>query len=265
MRTIGINFQAIKGLSDEDYVQQMQELGFGATFTQTYDDPHRHEALAELFAKNGIVYETLHSPFKRINDMWLPGEDGEVMLQELMTCIDHCVISGAGIAVVHLSSGMTPPPVTDLGRARFTALVEYAQKKGIIVAFENQRFLSNIAWTFETFSKEDSVGFCWDCGHEACFAGGREYMPLFGDRLVCTHIHDNMGKLDEDNHSIPFDGCIDYRRFADHLRKVGYTGSLMLEIGCGADRPVGIEPTAYLRKAADAVKKLRDMVDAENV
>ena len=265
MRTIGINFHAIKGLDDDAYAKTVRGLGFGAVFTATFDDPHRHEALAELFSKHGLQYETLHAPFKNINYMWLDGEDGDAMLRDLLTCIDHCVISGAGIAVVHLSSGLTPPPVTDIGRARFTALVEYAQKKGVVVAFENQRFLSNIAWAFETFSEADSVGFCWDCGHEACFARGREYMPLFGDRLVCTHIHDNFAKFNEDDHRIPFEGNINYSRFAEHLRKMNYRGSLMLEVGCTAKFTIGIDPIAYLEKAASAAKKLRSMVDGESV
>ena len=261
MRQIGINMQAIRGLNDEEYVKQVKDLGFDAIFTGTSQDPQRHEVFANLFAKYGLVYETLHAPFGHINDIWLDCEGGEKMYEELITCIDHCVISGAKIAVTHLSSGLTPPPVTDLGRARFTKVVEYAQKKGVIIAFENQRFLSNIAWAFETFKPEDSVAFCWDCGHESCFTPGREYMPLYGDRLVCTHIHDNSGVFNADNHLIPFEGQINYNRFAEHIRKAGYTGSLMLEVGCDPKQYAGVTPEDFLARAAKAVKKLREMVD----
>ena len=261
MRQIGINMHAIRGLSDEEYVKQIKALGFDATFTGTAPTPERHAELANLFAKYGIVYETLHAPFGHINDIWLDCEGGEKMYEELIACVDHCVVSGAKIAVTHLSSGLTPPPVTDLGRARFTRLVEHAQKKGVVIAFENQRFLSNIAWAFETFKPEDSVAFCWDCGHESCFTPGREYMPLFGQRLVCTHIHDNVGVFNADNHLIPFEGKINFERFAKHLQSVGYTGSLMLEVGCDPKQYENVAPEEFLEHAAAAVQKLRTIVD----
>ena len=264
MRQIGINMHAVAGLTDAEYVKTIADLGFSATFTGSrFQDPAYHAALAELFAKYGVTYETLHAPFKHINDMWLDCEGGDQMLAELTSCIDNCVIGGAKIAVVHLSSGLTPPPVTDLGRARYTTLVEYAQKKGVTVAFENQRFLSNIAWAFETFGPEDSVGFCWDCGHESCFTHGREYMPLFGERLICTHIHDNAGNFNEDMHKLPFQEKIDFNRFAAHLNRVGYQGSLMLEVGCDSRFTVNKDPYEYLAEAADAAKKLRTLVDGE--
>ncbi len=262
MRPIGINFDAIGGLSDEDYVKTVAELGFNNMFTQVTPSEEKQASWADLFAKHGITYETIHAPWKNINAMWLPGEDGEAAVQMLTNAIDRCALVGAPIAVVHLSSGLTPPPVTDLGRERFTRVVEHAQKKGIVVAFENQRFLSNISWAFEAFSPADSVAFCWDCGHESCFAHGREYMPLFGDRLVCTHIHDNSGEFDADTHLIPFDGMFNYHRFAEQINKVGYNGSLTLEV-CepNSKNYVGMDPYAYLEKAANAAKKLRAIVD----
>ena len=263
MRQIGINMHAIRGLSNEDYIKQVKELGFDAIFTGTSKDPAYHEKIGELLGKYGLIYETLHAPYNHINDMWLDCEGGDVMLAELKQSIDHCVIGGAKISVVHLSSGLTPPPVTDLGRARYTELVEHAQKKGVTVAFENQRYLSNISWAFETFSPEDSVAFCWDVGHEACFARGREYMPLFGDRLICTHIHDNGAKFNQDIHLIPFEGMINYHKMADHLNRVGYKGSLMLEVGCDPKQYEGTAPEEFLVRAAGAVKKLRALVDGE--
>jgi sugar phosphate isomerase/epimerase len=260
MRTLGIIMHAIEGLSDEMYVKTIAELGFSATFTGAEESDARQAELGELFAKNGIVYENLHAPFGHINDIWLDTEGGDAMLRELMTCVDRCVAGGAPIAVVHLSSGMTPPSITDIGRARWEVLVNYAVTKSVKIAFENQRMLANLAWAMEAFPDQ---GFCWDCGHEACFTPNREYMPLFGDRLICTHIHDNSGKFNADYHQLPFDGVFDYGRFADQIRKSGYTGSLMLEVTANPRFYPDITPDAYLRKAADVAKHLRTMVDGE--
>ncbi len=259
MRKIGINLHAVKGLTDEEYLREIAALGFHAIFSGVLA-PERQAAAAELCARYGIEYETLHAPFGHINDIWLENDNG--MLDELLHCVDHCVLAGVPIAVVHLSAGMTPPSITDIGRERFARLVDYAAEKNVKIAFENQRMLANIAWAFETF-KTDTVGFCWDCGHEFCFTPGRHYMPLFGDRLICTHIHDNTAIFNEDKHFLPFDGVCDFDYVTKTIRESGYTGSLMLEVG-NASRYGDMVPQDFLKKAADVVKKLRSMVDRGN-
>lgn len=260
MREIGINLHAAKGFTDEEYLREIAGLGFTRIFTGVMN-PERQASVAEYCAKYGIVCETLHAPFGHMNDIWLDNEGGPVMLDELLHCIDHCVIAGAGIAVIHLSSGMKPPSITDIGRERFTRLVEYATEKGVKIAFENQRKLANLAWAFEAFP-DDNVGFCWDCGHEFCFTPGRHYMPLFGDRLICTHIHDNTAVFNEDTHVLPFDSACDFDYVAGAIRDSGYTGSLMLEVGCSAFYG-DMAPLTFLERAAESVKRLRTMIDGE--
>ena len=185
------------------------------------------------------------------------------MLSELMNCVDHCVIANAPIAVIHMSSGNTPPPITDIGRARYEKLVEYAMKKNVKVAFENLRKSANFAWAMETFEHNPMVGFCWDCGHEACYQNGREFMPWYGERLICTHIHDNCGLQDADDHLLPFDGTVDFNRFAEHIRNSGYKGSLMLEVFNIVHRYDDLTAEQFLEKAAGVVNKLVKMTDGE--
>ena len=262
MRTIGINMHAKKGLSSEDFIKCARDLGFSTVFSlpKTPDVMIKN---ASLLAAAGMRYETLHAPFKGINTIWQAGETGDAMLRTLMDCVDMCVEVGAPIAVVHLSSGDTPPPPTDAGRGRFIRLVDYAQGKRVKIAFENQRKLHNIAWAFEEFQSTDTVGFCWDCGHESCFTPGRRYMPLFGNRLICTHIHDNSGIYNADEHFLPFDGQIDYEYVARTIRDSGYTGSLMLEIKGNGARYADLSVEAFLEKAAASVKRLRSMIDGD--
>lgn len=262
MRKIGINMHAKSGLSSEDFARLACDLGFSTVFSMP-KDPEVMLKNAEALAAVGMCYETLHAPFKGINAIWREGDEGESMLQRLTDAIDTCVSVGAPIAVVHLSSGNTPPPPTDIGRGRFIRLVDYAVGKGVKIAFENQRKLHNIAWAFEEFQDTDTVGFCWDCGHESCFTPGRRYMPLFGDRLICTHIHDNSGVYNADDHLLPFDGQIDFGYVAETIKNSGYTGSLMLEIKGNSDFYADLSVESFLERAAAAVKRLRDMIDSE--
>lgn len=259
MRKIGINYEKMAGWTEEDYIKKASELGFHTFFSSSRAN---HSYMANLLAKYNMEFENIHGPFGHINDMWFEGEGGDVMLQELKTCADHCAEVNARMMVVHLSSGVNAPPITDIGRSRFENLVDYAIRKNVKVAFENQRKLANLAWALETFEDTDMVGFCWDCGHESCFTPGREYMPLFGKRLICTHIHDNEGEYNKDSHLIPFDGNINFERFAEHIRNSGYQGPLTLEvIAKNNNRYDDITPDEYLEKAAIAIKRLVNMVD----
>ncbi len=254
---IGMNINAVKGISQKEYVSLMAESGFAATFSGDREEEY-HYALANDLAEFGIKYETIHAPFDGINAMW--GDDGEEMYKRLAHTVDMCALSGAEIAIIHLSSGDNAPSLNDMGMARFTRLVEYAAKKGVKIAFENQRKIANLSWALETFADCDNVGFCWDCGHEYCFTPGREYMPLFSNQLICTHIHDNTCEYNSDNHMIPFDGKVNFNRVAEHIRKSGFDGTLMLEIFAKDKKYSDMTAEAFIKRAAGAVKKLRDMI-----
>lgn len=260
MQTIGINIAACKGIEMEEYVRIMKSLGFGATFSGCQRTGFAGVMrLAELCAKYGISYDMIHAPFRAINHMWFDTEAGEAMLHSMMQCVDECHDAAVGIAVVHMSSGIQAPSITDVGRARYERLVEYAARKNVKIAFENQRKLANLSWALETFGP-DVAGFCWDCGHEQCFTPGREYMPLFGDRLICTHIHDNSGKFDCDEHKLPFDGILSEEYYARHMARSPYNGSLMLEVFATGD-DAALSPYAYLEKAAKAARRLAAAVE----
>lgn len=254
----GMNIDAVKGISQKEYIRLMAELGFSATFSGDKDEAY-HYALANDLAEYGIEYETIHAPFDGINAMW--SDDGEEMYSRLCHTVDMCELSGAGIAIVHLSSGENAPALNDIGMRRYTDLVEYAAGKGVKIAFENQRKIANLAWALETFAKAENVGFCWDCGHESCFTPGREYMPLFGNQLICTHIHDNFGIYNGDDHMIPFDGKIDFNKAAHQLYGSGFDGTLMLEVFANDKTYDGMSAEAFITRAANAVKRLRDMIE----
>ena len=260
MREIGFNLGAHKEMDLPTYCAFIRDLGFSRVFSGS-TDPDKVRTQAETVHAAGLCYDTLHAPFKKImNPIWYEGDEGEDTLRQLTGCVDLCAEIGAPIAVVHLSAGDKAPPPTDIGRGRFIRLVEHAAMKGVKIAFENQRKLANIAWAFEEFKDAPHVGFCWDCGHEGCFTPGRRYMPLFGGRLICTHIHDNDGVLNADRHLLPFDGCLDFEYVAEALRGADPTVPLVLELKRKDDMYGEMSDEDYLIRAAQAIKRVRDMI-----
>ena len=109
------------------------------------------------------------------------------------------------------------------------------------------------------------VGCCWDSGHGKIAAGNDGHVDLIralGSRIICTHLHDNSGLPNDDQHKIPFDGTLDMSRVARQLRQSKYGGTLTLELFAENtnfyDR---MTIFAFLEKAAMAAKRLRLMVD----
>ncbi len=261
MRLIGINYCSFYGLSPDEFARNIKAVGFGATFTEAHDLTDA-EAYAKAFYENGIAWETVHAPFDGINNIWRESDDGDIILAKMKRTVDICADFSIPTAVIHLSSGEKAPSISDIGKRRFSSLVEYSAKRNVNLAFENQRKLANIAWVFEEFSDVPTVGFCWDVGHEGCFTPGREYMPLFGNKLVCMHIHDNDGRYNHDLHQIPFDGSLDFYRVARHIGKYGFAGTLMLEIFPQISGIYNsLKPFEILSRAAVAASRLCDMVD----
>ncbi len=260
MRRIGINLESIPEAGVEEFIAAAHAAGFDAVFTGL-KDVATAERIADTLGCFGMRWDTVHAPFKNINALWSEGEQTECLMRELFDTVDQCARVGAPIAVVHLSTKKAPL-VSDAGYRNLCALVEYAAAKNVTLAFENQRWLANLAFVFEYFDEAENVKFCWDCGHEECFAHGRRYMPLFGDKLCCLHLHDNNMVHNQDLHLLPFDGKIDFERVAREIRENGFGGTLMLECKgrkSGAYDHLSVDE--FLRRAAAAAKRLRDMMD----
>lgn len=258
MRTVGINVSSDISFGTKNYIECVASAGFDSIFTCGNDEEYI-SYVNKLCLQNKLKYETLHAPFDGINDLWY-ADSGKAVLKRLEHSVELAENNGIGIVIVHLSSKENCPPVTDAGLRHFDELVNFAARKNIVLAVENQRKLGNIATILELYDKDTNVGFCWDVGHEKCFAHGREYMPLFGDRCVTTHIHDNNLRYNVDEHLIPYDGSIDYRRTAELLNQYDYKGTLMLEIDLpkeGSDKYKELSLEQFVYKAYAAVNRLR--------
>lgn len=252
----GINMDCFAGLSPKKAAEMMKINGFSTTFVGTYY-PKLEEAVAEA-TKNGIEFEFLHAPFRGINPIWEPTLDGEAFLKVLTDAVDTAAKYGIKALACHVSSGNNPPNINDVGLLRFARLIEYAKTKNVRICFENQRKVSNIAYLFEKFP---DISFCWDTGHEECFAHGTRFMPLFGDRLEIVHIHDNHCLPEGDDHMLPFDAEIDFDRVAKSLAEADLKNSLMLEVDNKYPSYDGVSPEDFFARAAAAAIKLRTMIE----
>ena len=258
-RKLGVSLGCYGGLQLDEQISMMKKYGFEACFTGS-ENPNLDSIIPAL-KDAGISCDNFHAPFNKINDIWKPGEEGDDMAARLYRSVEKAAFHGVPAIVVHLSSGLNPPHVNDVGCARWAKLMEIAKEANVLICYENQRMLSNLAFAFEEFP--ETARFCWDCGHEFCFTPGRHYMPIFGHKLSALHIHDNHCVFNKDEHLIPGDGSIDFGYIAAQIVESGYTGTVMLElIRKNSDLYPDWTADRYYEHAAAAGKKLIADIDA---
>lgn len=257
-----IGISVFNGCGFEDQVKYFKKFGISRTFIMS-ETPCFDEVI-KLFVENGIVCETLHAPFDKINDMWGENEEtAEKMLNRLKDSVDKCAKHNIPLTVVHLSSGCPMPEINERGLRRFEELFQYAEEKGVIVAIENQRYLENISFFMERYK---TLRFCWDNGHEYGFTKGIRFMNLFGDKLSALHIHDNRCRINTDDHLLPFDGKIDFEEVANNIAGSGYEGTLMLEVGKrilldGEEVYDNISTEEFIGRAVASARRLSGMIE----
>lgn len=234
-RKLGINIDCLGSQDEITTLEIAAKTGF-EVFTTSVRELGEMTKIKEKAVELGMDFPFLHSPYSGINNMWLEGEEYRKIFDGIIYSIDVAAACGIGAVVIHVSSGWQAPPVNDLGLSRYDALVEYAAKKGVTLAFENLRMVGNLAYLVDRYEHNDNVRFCYDCGHEHCYTKTVPWIDIFTNKIIATHIHDNLSRpfgdksTDPDSHWLPFDGTFDYHRMMRKLDRYGYSGPLVLEV-----------------------------------
>lgn len=268
MRKLGCSASALLGNSIEQNMECIKNAGFDCTFF-SWDEGVDAESYIKKANSIGLEVETLHAPFGSMNSMWEEGEAGDIYTEVLRKCIQTAASFNVPYVIMHTTIGRVPPKTSAIGLMRYKKLIVEAEKSGVKLAFENLEFVRHLELILDYF-KSDNVGFCYDVGHENCYTPGIRYLPIFGDRLFCTHIHDNTGLAPtkdvdyrDDLHKIPFDGTIDFEKVCKGIKECGFEGTLMLELSnrtpyCFYN---DLTPESFYEKAYNAALKLRRLCD----
>lgn len=263
------------GLNFDDSLRLISKAGFDSFFsgTASLDELKQRRALADRY---GLVYSSLHAPFKKAADMWEEGTLGEDAEAEIHSCIDLCFGIDVPILVVHPFIGFDKHSPGDIGLDRFKRLAQYAFEKNVKLAIENVEGEEYFDYLVKGLADFDSVGFCLDTGHQMCYNRGRDFLSELGDKLIYTHVNDNEGITysdgrifwHDDAHLLPFDGVQDWRKLALQLKKIGYDGFLTLELS-KASKPnrtcndiySTMSAEEYVFEAAARINKFAEMIE----
>lgn len=225
------------GISTEEQIRLFAKTGFEAVFTSW--TPGCDMAYWKKIADSeGVIYHFVHAPFEKAHEMWEDGEVAEIAVNELKECIKDTADSGIDMVVCHVFKGFKDHCPNETGIRNYERVVDYAKELGIKVAFENTEGEEYLEAIMNAFKNKENVGFCWDTGHEMCYNKSKDMLALYGDRLMCTHINDNLGIRNfdgnitylDDLHLLPFDGIGDWEDIVTRLNKYAPDGILTFEL-----------------------------------
>jgi len=83
-------------------------------------------------------------------------------------------------------------------------------------------------------------------------------LPKIGNRLLCTHIHDNDHK--SDLHLIPFDGEIDFKKMCQELKACNYEGNITLELCYSEKYKKELDEYDFVKKSFESAQKIKSLL-----
>ena len=244
-------------ISGEDQIRLFRKVGFEGFFSGWSPNANT-AALRSVANETGMLFQSIHAPFGKMADMWKPTDVTETAVSELLSCLRDCADNGVPLMVAHAFIGFEDHTPTAFGIDTFGRVVREAENLGVKIAFENTEGEEYLAALMNAFKNSPAVGFCWDTGHEMCYNYSKDMMALYGDRLLGTHLNDNLGIRDyngrifwhDDLHLLPFDGIGDWQDIAVRLHRSGFEGPLTFELNT-VSKPDRHENDAYGRMSIE--------------
>jgi len=245
----------------EEQIETLKRVGVRRTFINA-GCPNLDE-IVQIAREAGLIFDNFHSDYNgfkgvpfQLADLCRDSKERECLLNAHFENILSCKKHGVSTLVVHTPRKVPGFEFNTLCADGYTAIADFARKHGVTLAFENIRHLDLLAKVFEIVPDGK---FCWDIGHWYYRFPEVKMSPMFGNRLVTLHVHDN--HLTNDEHLLPLDGIIDYRNVAKELVDSGFDGTLMLESMYRRDYETAITYEEYVLRGKQAAEKIIGMVE----
>lgn len=209
---IGISLGNHYDIPTPEIVKLVAEIGFDA-ISPVWEPGVDLTPVIAAARENGLQLQSLHAPFDKAAELWR--SEAIEAKNELLQALEDCHRFGIPVLVMHTWIGFeyTDTPGA-LGLQNYGEIVDRATAYGVKIAFENTEGQEFLYALMAHFKGNDTVGFCWDAGHELCYNHAEDILGDFGDRLLVTHLNDNLGisRFDgvtfwtDDLHLLPYDG-----------------------------------------------------------
>jgi sugar phosphate isomerase/epimerase len=229
----GLGFE--KEIPIGEQIVRIGHAGWDGIFTDWSETVGLAE-YARIAKENGLIYQSVHAPFDKVDKIWEQGEEGDAVKERLIRCVRETAAVGVDMVVMHAIIGFDKYRPTNIGVRRFSEIVQAAEAANVRIALENTEGIVYLDTLLEAFSDSPTVGFCIDTGHEMCYNKSADLIGKYGNQLIATHLNDNMKITEQtitwldDSHLMPFDGLANWSDIAARLRFAEYQGPLTFEL-----------------------------------
>jgi len=184
-------------------------------------------------------------------------------VEQVANRIDMAARLGTDVVIMHAASEPDEPIGKNTRRRQLLksldALRRVAEPRGVRIAIENLCGPDEFDRIEELLSRygPEYLGLCYDSGHGHFTGDGLDRLDAVKDRLISVHLHDN--DRSNDTHSLPFDGTVDWERFAEIMATSSYDKWVSLEATMkNADTD---DEAVFLQRAFGAASRLAAMVE----
>jgi sugar phosphate isomerase/epimerase len=200
-------------------------------------DKARVATLKETAKSHDLEY-TMHAPFADINIASPSKTMLAVTLKRLKQSIAYASAIDAKLWVFHPGqrtgiSQFYPGAEWKQNTATIQALYKESEEYGVNIALENLPgkywFLMKSPEDFTKFYKETSlpIGITMDLGHANLEGQIDPFFNKLADKIVHIHASDNLGEVDQ-HFGVGY-GKIDWNSFAETMKKISFTGTIIVE------------------------------------
>lgn len=233
---MAVNLTILAGKkTQEETIPLVAKAGFDGCFWVT-EPGVTVSRLAGQVRREGLDMQFIHAPVKKVDTVWMEGPEGDAFIEMMSDWVRQCGQAQIPFMVSHVWTGHSQIAPNMLGVDRFGKLLYTAEKEGVKIAFENAQRQEFMHMIQEQLWGSPAAGFCFDSGHEMCYNYGADQLAQFGDKLLCTHLNDNLGQTGpeidthDDAHMMPFDGVADWKNIAQRLKKAHFQDTLTFEL-----------------------------------
>ena len=242
------------------FQKMVKHLGsVGTRYIEILDDgthelnQKRIELLKEVAKSYDLEY-TMHAPFADINIASPSKTILEASIKRLKQSLRYANALDAKLWVFHPGartgiSQFYPGVEWKQNIASIQQLYKEAEELGVNIALENLPakywFLMKTPEDFSKLYKETNlpIGIVLDLGHANLEGQIEPFFNQLADKIIHIHASDNNG-VDDDHLGVGY-GKIDYRWFAETLKKIGF------------DRKVVVEST---QNVPESIQKLKELL-----
>lgn len=236
---VGISLGNDYGIPFNEFFDMIKGIGFEA-ISFGWGEGVDYKERADYARSIGLEIQSMHAPFTHAAKLWQLSKEELVEYEKgIYSALEECKINSIPVMVMHSWIGFKYEfDEKTLNFENYDRLVNKAKEYGVKIAFENTEGLEYHDALMKRYADFDNVGFCWDSGHEMCYNYSQDLLAKYGNKLIMTHINDNLGIgrfsgetwPRDDLHLLPFDGVADWSKCVERLKKCPKQEILNLEL-----------------------------------